>query len=130
MKNIDKKKVLDIGIYILIVLGILIFITLVSSSNNVQKITDSYKNYNWATWIVYGNIVKETAKQISTRFSIFTYFSLIESFIQIAWSIVYIVYYSKKKEKNKKWHITLGGIGIITNTIMLSVICAIFNYHI
>lgn len=130
MKNIDKKKVLDIGIYILIVLGILIFITLVSSSNDVQKITDSYKNYNWATWIVYGNIVKETAKQISTRFSIFTYFSLIESFIQIAWSIVYIVYYSKKKEKNKKWHITLGGIGIITNTIMLSVICAIFNYHI
>ena len=130
MKNIDKKKVLDIGIYILIVLGILIFITLVSSSNNVQKITDSYKNYNWATWIVYGNIVKETAKQISTRFSIFTYFSLIESFIQIAWSIVYIVYYSKKKDKNKKWHITLGSVGIITNTIMLSVICAIFNYHI
>jgi len=130
MKNIDKKKVLDIGIYILIVLGILIFITLLSSSNNVQKITDSYKNYNLATWIVYGNIVKETAKQISTRFSIFTYFSLIESFIQIAWSIVYIVYYSKKKDKNKKWHITLGSVGIITNTIMLSVICAIFNYHI
>jgi hypothetical protein len=127
VKRIDKKK-LDLGLYILIGLGLLLFIILVISNKEAANITDSYVHYGIFTRLVYGDIKNETASAMNKHYSIFTYLCLIESLIQTTWSIVYLVYYTKLK--GNKWYIAIGTLGIIVNTVILSALCAMFHINI